>query len=317
MTKKDNFALVPRPPGAVAKGEPAAKRILSDMVGDTLALAQAKVVGQSVSALQPGGGDDAERWYQEGQLYFCGRGVPKDYAEALKWYRKAADQGHALAQNSVGACYGRGGYGVPQDCAEAVKWYRKAAEQREAYAQNNLGACYANGEGVIRDHVEALKWYRRAADQGNEVAQANLGFLHARSQSGAMDYPEAVAWCRKAAEQGFAPAQFNLGYCYEHGQGVPQDFGEAAKWYHKAADQGHTSAQENLGGCYANGRAAIDIENAVEVYKWVKLAEEHGYEGASKTAAAIEVLLSPLEFREAERRYDELKRSRQSVNTDE
>ena len=120
----------------------------------------------------------------------------------------------------------------------------------------------------------------------------------------------------QAAEQGHVRAQFNLGFCYEHGQGVPQDFGEAVKWYRKAADRGHTSAQENLGASYANGRAAIDIEGAVEVYKWVKLAEEHGYEGATKTAAVIEVLLSPLEFREAERRYDELKLSRQSINTD-
>ena len=82
------------------KAEPGAKRILSGMVADTLALAHAEVVVQSVSALQPGAGGDAEKWYHEGQRYFCGRGVPKDYAEALKWYRKAADQGHALAQTA-------------------------------------------------------------------------------------------------------------------------------------------------------------------------------------------------------------------------
>ena len=38
MNERDNFALVPRSPGALEKAEPSAKRILSRMVADTLAL---------------------------------------------------------------------------------------------------------------------------------------------------------------------------------------------------------------------------------------------------------------------------------------
>ena len=49
------------------------------------------------------------------------------------------------------------GKGVPQDYAEAVKWYRRAAEQGDAYAQNNLGLMYANGKGVPQDYAEAVK----------------------------------------------------------------------------------------------------------------------------------------------------------------
>jgi len=52
----------------------------------------------------------------------------KDAAEAVKWYRKAAEQGHALAQTNLGFMYEKGD-GVPKDAAEAVKWYRKATEQ--------------------------------------------------------------------------------------------------------------------------------------------------------------------------------------------
>ena len=40
------------------------------------------------------------------------------------------------------------GQGVPQDYAEAVSWYRLAAEQGNATAQSNLGAMYDNGRGV-------------------------------------------------------------------------------------------------------------------------------------------------------------------------
>ena len=50
---------------------------------------------------------------------------------------------------------------------EAVKWYRKAAEQDHAQAQVNLGVCYANGQGVAKDDVEAVKWYRKAAEQND------------------------------------------------------------------------------------------------------------------------------------------------------
>jgi DNA-binding NtrC family response regulator len=40
MNEPDNFALVPKPPNALEKAEPGAKRILSGMVADTLALAK-------------------------------------------------------------------------------------------------------------------------------------------------------------------------------------------------------------------------------------------------------------------------------------
>jgi len=46
---------------------------------------------------------------------------------------------------------------------EAVKWYRKAAEQNDAEAQFNLGNCYANGDGVAKDEVEAVNWFHSAA----------------------------------------------------------------------------------------------------------------------------------------------------------
>ena len=60
-----------------------------------------------------------------------------DYSEAVKWYRKAAEQGNKQAQYNLGVCY-ESGRGVPQDYSEAVKWYRKAAEQGVDYAKEQL-----------------------------------------------------------------------------------------------------------------------------------------------------------------------------------
>ena len=97
-------------------------------------------------------------------------GVPKDAAEAARWYRKAAEQGDADAQNILGFMYAIG-IGVAQDDAEAARWYRKAAEQGDARAQDNLGGRYSYGQGVPKDAAEAVRWYRKAAEQGHVPSQ--------------------------------------------------------------------------------------------------------------------------------------------------
>ncbi|MCH8931814.1 MAG: sel1 repeat family protein, partial [Nitrospinae bacterium] len=57
------------------------------------------------------------------------------------------------------------GEGVPQDYAEAAKWYRKAAEQGDAEAQAMLGLMYLNGEGVPQENVQAHKWFNLSASR--------------------------------------------------------------------------------------------------------------------------------------------------------
>jgi hypothetical protein len=65
--------------------------------------------------------------------------------------------------------YGNG-KGVPQDYAEAVKWYKLAAAQGNAYAQYNLGAMYELGQGVPMDDVRAHMWLNLAAAKGEADA---------------------------------------------------------------------------------------------------------------------------------------------------
>ena len=86
---------------------------------------------------------DAEAQFSLGRTYEYGFiNVPEDAdvldAEAARWFRLAAEQGHADAQNYLGDRYWTG-EGVPQDYAEAVHWYRLAAYQGVAEAQYFLG----------------------------------------------------------------------------------------------------------------------------------------------------------------------------------
>ena len=190
---------------------------------------------------QKQGDPELEKIFQKGKVAYDN----KNYAEAVKWYRKAAEQGHAEAQNNLGECYYYGN-GVEKNYKEAAKWYRKAAEQGDAYAQCNLGYCYEYGRGVEKNYTEAVKWYRKAAEQGYAKAQYNLGVRYFDGRGVEKNYTEAVKWYRKATEQGHAWAQHNLGVCYERGEGVEKDLTEAVKWYRKAAEQGDEYAKTAL-----------------------------------------------------------------------
>ena len=78
--------------------------------------------------------------------------------------RQAAEQGHAQAQNRLGGMYEHG-RGVGKDYVEAVRWYRKAAEQGRRQGVNTTWAsCTSKGRGVGKDDVEAVRWYREAAE---------------------------------------------------------------------------------------------------------------------------------------------------------
>jgi hypothetical protein len=91
-----------------------------------------------------------------GTSYFLGTGVTQSYAEALKWYRLAAEQGCGHAQFNLGFMY-QTGEGVTQDDAEALKWYRLASAL--AVARSNLGVIYAVGRGVTQEYAKAYKLF--------------------------------------------------------------------------------------------------------------------------------------------------------------
>ncbi len=138
-----------------------------------------------------------------------------DQAEAVKWFRLAAEQGWAPAQLALGTLYGAG-RGVLKDAAEAMRWYRLAAEQGHvgwqavasraggtpesllaaeqglAMTQYNLGVGYFLGRGVLKNAAEAARWYRLAAEQGHAEAQGSLGLMYAMGhvlpQQGFLDH---------------------------------------------------------------------------------------------------------------------------------
>jgi len=108
-------------------------------------------------------------------------GEPK-YDEAAVWYRKAADQGHSLAQFNLGVMYANG-QGLDRDDVQAAIWFEKAARRGDGGAQFNLGRLWhrasldKRAESAGESRIEAYKWFRLASDQGYHGAGIALSML--------------------------------------------------------------------------------------------------------------------------------------------
>lgn len=223
---------------------------------------------------------EAVKWYRKaankgdnkarndlGNCYYGEKGVEKDELEAVRWFWDAAVQGDAEAQNSLGDCYYYG-KGVEVNETEAAEWYQGAADKGHADAQTKIGNCYYYGNGVKKDYAKATEWYQKAAIQGNIKAQKKLGDCYYSGRGIVQNYEKAAKWYQKVAEQGYADAQTKIGNCYYSGKGVKQDYEKAAKWYQKAGIQGSIKAQDRLGDCYYWGRGVKqDYEEAVKWYQ--------------------------------------------------
>ena len=95
---------------------------------------------------------------------------------------QAPDFDFAGGQYSLGVMYANG-EGVPEDDAEAVRWYRMAADQGHAKAQYNLGLMYYEGKGVPVNYVTAYAWWNIAAASGHENSSGNRALVEGQMTS--------------------------------------------------------------------------------------------------------------------------------------
>ena len=173
--------------------------------------------------------------------------------EELAELKQRAGAGDARAQVQVGLAYLTGD-GVVADDAEAVKWFRKAADQDDPDGERYLAEMYVGGRGLPADNAEAAKWLRLAAAQGDARSEHNLAVMYLQGMGVPQNTTEAAKWMRKSADQGLPEGEFGLGVIYANGYGVFPDDAEAVKWYRKAADQGYLDALNNLAGLLATSK---------------------------------------------------------------
>jgi TPR repeat protein len=88
--------------------------------------------------------------------------------------------------------------GVPQDYAMAVTWYRKSAEQGNGLGQYALGLMYYKGHGVAADVVEAYRWFSLSFARNSDL-RADAGKM--RDAVAATMSPAEIAKAQKLARE--------------------------------------------------------------------------------------------------------------------
>lgn len=109
-----------------------------------------------------------------GKLLFA----QKEYTNALKHFRRAAQESDNYARIKIGSMY-EYGQGVEKDLSIAFDWFMSAAKEGYAEAEYYVGDMYEYGKGVTQNRSAAIEWYSKAAAQGNTGAQDRLNHLQA------------------------------------------------------------------------------------------------------------------------------------------
>jgi TPR repeat protein len=124
-------------------------------------------------------------------------------AEGIKWMHEAAEKGRKESQATLGLIYA-GTYApglLPRNYAAALAWLRKAAAQNcSTRAQFTLGQLYYEGQGTAQDYAEASRWFRKAAAASDDRvfaidAQLQLASIYRNGGEGlARDRVQAFMW---------------------------------------------------------------------------------------------------------------------------
>lgn len=207
--------------------------------------------------------------------------------------RQEAEKGHAWAQTCLGRLHlEETGFFHFNKYAKALRWLKKAADQGDLEAVTELGQCYEHGKGVERDRVQAVELYLKAAEGGYAPAQTLLADCYADYIGIGVpaDREKAVLWYEKAAAQEDAKAQYSLGTCYESGKGIPKDILRALELYDAALRAGESAALHKFADIHAFGVADITgpdrrkeawflIKGALNGEPWAMETIAHDYQG--------------------------------------
>ena len=219
-------------------------------------------------------------------FYYGGDAVDKNYATAIKWFTKCAENGHPDAMFYVAECF-KFGCGVDQNSSTAAEWYAKCAETAEnglphiyrGDAMYNLAIHYALGDGVDKNLATSRRFYTKAAKEGHTSAMFNLGLMYKNGEGVQKNSTKARKWFTKAADGGDAKAMYQIANYFHLARRANKNLATAVKWYTKVAEKGSIKvasyAMNNLGECFKEGGDGVE-QNWATAVKWYKKAAEGG-----------------------------------------
>ncbi len=174
--------------------------------------------------------------------------VKRSPIQSARWFRSAAEQGCAPAQNTLGVLLSDG-EGVGKNVGEALLWLKKAFHAKESCAAQNIAITYRQ-IGQLRT---AVKWFQKSVEAGDGDALVQLG-IHLFWGKGARKDSKAAVRCFRAAtksnnisEVGRDDAFFLLGLAHYQGAGVKKSVSKATQLLRRAnKDSDNPSASRLL-----------------------------------------------------------------------
>lgn len=254
------------------------------------ALGQQTATDSIKAIMQKAQNGDATAQNTVGSWCYTGRnGCKQSYAEALKWWTKAAKQGNAMAIGNMGMCY-QTGHGIARDSMMASQLYDKSiqkgnvallkeherlSEQGKAFSSMYVAHSYKEGIGVKKDAVTSARYYIKASGQGSVegTREGALALLNGGKSQ------EAVRMFKKGLDAGDLSCTYWYGKLLFDGKGIKQDREQGVLYMMKAAEHGMPAAMYQVGECYREGLGiAQDDDKAVEMYHKAAALEQSGAE---------------------------------------
>lgn len=259
--------------GASEAAEPGDETIISAARAAMKGQDSAQQVKAAAELRAAADGGDAEAAYLLGQFCEKGIGVQRDLSEAQRYYRLAADKGHAGALLNFGLLCN---VLEPNEAGrqKALDAFRRSAERGNSLARVAIAfnlICSPEGQ------QEALEQLRAAADEKNAQATCALGVCTLEGRCGLKADPhEAFRLFDAAATLGHADAICNVAYCYEQGIGVEQNAAQAVALYQELLSRKDVpQAMYNLALCLLEGRGCEQDKHAGVVWLFKAARANH------------------------------------------
>ncbi len=192
---------------------------------------------------------DVDAQYILGNIHARGFGVAEDLCRALPWFQRAAAQSDSRAIARLGA-YHQLGDCTPKDYDEAARHFKQAAELGQAGAYVSLAILYSDESESLYDPKLTLRWAKTEWDVNKEIKEGVyviisafiLGSSYKRGNGVSVDIAKAEFYLSFAANQGYHNAQYLLGRIYDSDGGSIDQHIKGYEWIFVAANQGNEYA---------------------------------------------------------------------------
>lgn len=192
---------------------------------------------------------DVDAQYILGSIHARGIGVAEDRCRALPWFQRAAAQDDSRAIAWLGV-YHQLGDCMPKDYDEAARYFKQAAELGQAGAYVSLALLHSDKSEGLYDPILTIKWAKKEWDVNKEtnkgyhviVAALILGSSYKVGKGVSVNLEKAAFYSSFAANQGLHYAQFLLGKIYEIHRDPARRYTQGYEWIFLAAYQGNEDA---------------------------------------------------------------------------